>query len=415
MTDSAIPTLQGRHHVLDRFELALVGLVVFLSPMNYLRVDSFYLTFGDVAGFMAFFLILATGRLPLRPLGPATPVWLASFLLMISGLLIGSFVNGDPVAGTTIALQYSYSLILLPVLICARPYAQIVLLAKIFVLSITVIMIFGIFWLEFGDLTNWRLVSPSGRLRSLIERENGAATMCGLAVTFLVWLTLTGRWSRLTGAVLAVPIVYGLLLTGSNTGLAVATVGVGSVIFFSGSFVLFSIGLVLVSLIAATTYFWGDLFLPDVFQRRVFAAIQQGDLNQAGTFSDRWFLIREAMDIANSHVLIGLGADQHRLISAHGAPVHNTYLLMLTEGGLLSLVGLVGLLASGLYLGWLSLRQGGYMRGVMTLTIILLYMLLLNAFAHFYARFWIIPLALALGISASVFFDRSPHLERRMR
>ena len=134
--------------------------------------------------------------------------------------------------------------------------------------------------------------------------------------------------------------------------------------------------------------------------RRVFGALQTGELSEAGTFTDRMFLIHEAMEVARETLLIGLGTDQYRVISAHGAPVHNTYLLVLTEGSLMSLFGLIGLYLTGVYLSWRAARQSdSWNIGGMTLIVMLLFALAMNGFAHFYARFWAVPFLLALALS----------------
>jgi O-antigen ligase len=145
---------------------------------------------------------------------------------------------------------------------------------------------------------------------------------------------------------------------------------------------------------------FGDLFLPEVFQRRVYGALSSADLGQAGTFSDRFDLIQEAFKFANDTVWLGLGANQYRVFSHHGAPVHNAYLLILSEGGLLSLLGFCGLLVSALALGIAAYKAPeSRALGVITLVMVILFALLLNAFAHFYARFWHVPLAIAISLS----------------
>ena len=139
-----------------------------------------------------------------------------------------------------------------------------------------------------------------------------------------------------------------------------------------------------------------------MFRDRVLNGILAGDVEQAGTFSDRVMLIQEAIRIAPDWLLVGMGADQYRYFSAYGHPVHNTYLLLLNEGGLLSLSGLLLLLLTGLPAAFLALSSGPTRKnGALTLTILLIYALVLSTFPHFYARFWNVPLILALSVSCA--------------
>src|SRR3546814_6239292 len=50
-------------------------------------------------------------------------------------------------------------------------------------------------------------------------------------------------------------------------------------------------------------------------------------------------LIREAWGIVEDTMIVGLGVDQYRTISFADTPVHNMYLLLWAEGGLLALLG----------------------------------------------------------------------------
>nr|WP_302476977.1 O-antigen ligase family protein [Ruegeria arenilitoris] len=195
-------------------------------------------------------------------------------------------------------------------------------------------------------------------------------------------------------------LVYGLMLTGSNTGFGAATLGTGMILLLAGGVRTIVAAALLAAIFSATVLQFGDLFLPEVFQRRVFGALSSVDIEQAGTFMDRFALMQEAFQLSNETVWLGLGADQYRTFSSYGAPVHNTYLLVLSEGGVLSLLGLSGFFLSALALGIVAYRSPeSRMLGALTLVTVILFALLLNAFAHFYARFWHVPLALAMSLS----------------
>jgi len=383
-----------------RLELYLAIATVVLSPMNYLRLEAVYFTVGDFFGFATLVVMLLNRRIPLAFFGPATSFWLLSLGLYLGGLVIGSVVHGDAVAGLIVFVQYCYSLIVIPLIISARRLEETLLLMKVLIYSITAIMLLGVLLIAFVPDVDPRLVSGSGRLRSLLERENAAGAMAAIAITFSIYLRLIGLF-RLTVFVPVMAILfYGLMSTGSNTGLGATVLGVGLLLLFMGQVRAILVALVFATVSIVIVVYFGELFLPEIFQKRVFGALSTGDIDKAGTFVDRFDLIHEALEVANSTVFLGLGADQYRVISDHNAPVHNIYLLILSEGGLVSLLGLLGLFLTGVAISLRTLRfPNGWKRGALTLTMVILFALLLNAFAHFYARFWHVPLTLALSLS----------------
>lgn len=386
----------------ETVELALVALAVALAPMNYLRLEEIYLTLSDVTAMMAFTLMLANRRVPLRFFGSATGLWLASFACLTGGLLLGSLVNGDPITGLLIILQYTYSLILLPLIIAARPREQIILLLKVFVLSVAAIMAHGAYLIHLADSPDPRLVSGAGRLRSMLERENASGAIAAIAATMAIWLFLAGRMRGWALALILPVILYGLLLTGSNSGLMTLLAGIASLVIASRSARLIIAAASAFALSAVAVVFWGEAFLPETFQTRVLPAIMSGDLQQAGTFGDRFLLMQEALGISERTLIIGLGAGQYREVSDFGTPVHNIYLLLLSEGGLTSLLGLAGLFATGIYLGWAAMQdRRSYTDGALTIAVVLIFAVLFNSVTHFYGRFWNVPLILTIALSAS--------------
>lgn len=385
----------------ERLEFALVALAVLFSPVNYLRLDAVYFTLADGFMLIALPVLIANRRFSLQPLGPASPLWLGATLMIATGLMLGSMVNGDPVAGVTGVAQYIFSLVLVPLLLVNRPQEEVVQLIAVFVLSMVLVALHGAWLVNFHEGPT-PFIAGNGRLRSLVERSNECASLMALAIVFLLWLRFT-RWLPVWAFAAALPVLgYGLLLTGSNTGVLLTIAGSLALAFLSGSM---RIGLILLlsgAAALAVTILWGELFLPDVFVRRVLGALQSGDIAEAGTFEGRLLLMREAERIANDTILIGLGVDEYRTVSAYNNPVHNVYLLVLAEGGLLALMGLAGLLLAGLHAGWLAMRQpDSRWSATLALTVVVMVALCLTGIPHFYARFWAVPWILAIAASTT--------------
>lgn len=107
--------------------------------------------------------------------------------------------------------------------------------------------------------------------------------------------------------------------------------------------------------------------------------------------------------------------DQHRLISQYGAPVHNTYLLLFSEGGLVSLLGFVCLLLTLAFVGWRSFSNPDTRwSGVLMFTILLMFAVALNGVTHVYGRFLSVPLLLPAAICLSGYRVRR-HRKREHR
>lgn len=390
-----------------RLDLILVAITVFLSPLNYLRASFGYVTLGDAFAMLTLLVMLVQKRLPLYPFGHATAGWLIGVLMMTGGLTLGSAMNGNLVNGLVVVGQYCLSLLLLPVLLIQRDEDEIILLIKVFIASMIVVMLHGAYAVQYTP-DDLRFVSRNGRLAGLVERENATAALAAMSITFTLWLYFVGEVRGWLLPFLLAPLAWGLLLTGSNSGFMLAAIGVVCLALFSGALgvlLRLTIGVVLLGVVV---HLWGHLFLPEIFLERVFGALETGDVSEAGTFDDRVALMREALTITRRTIFLGLGADQYRVISAYEAPVHNAYLLLLAEGGLVSLMGHFVLMLTAIYLAfpvWHARDTRWF--GVLTLTMVTMFAFAQMGITHYYGRFWIMPWLLAIAASVGVGMGRA--------
>jgi O-antigen ligase len=96
-------------------------------------------------------------------------------------------------------------------------------------------------------------------------------------------------------------------------------------------------------------------------------------------------------------MLLGLGVDQYKVKSQFGRPVHNTYLLLWTEGGIFALIGFASLLLialSGV------VYVGGRHRLEAATGFALAAMVVFIGFTtgHIYSRQSLLPLYLAMAL-----------------
>ncbi len=393
---------RGSAGFLARVEFRVALGVVFFSTMNFLRLPQFYFTFSDFLTCTSLILLVGAGRLSLRPIGAApTIMWMGGLTTMLAGLSLSSLVYGDSMRGLVYLGQYSFAYLLLLVVIGGRSEKQTVALAKAYVLSVVLMCIHGIYVINILGHTDTTFVSGSGRLMGFVERENECAAVIALAVPILLFLCASGKLTKF--AMLALPIMgYGVMLTGSNTGLASFAFGVGAFALFTLDLKRFLPTIAIGIGTAAAISHWGRDYLPAAFQRRVLGALETGDIGQAGTFDSRLALIREAINRADSSIFLGVGADQYQYSSFLGAPVHNLYLLLWTEGGLITMIGFITMILAGLGPGLAAMnRPGGRLYTVCTCTTVVLFLLCINAFASVYGRFWSVPVIIAVALSQS--------------
>jgi O-antigen ligase len=419
LTPSAIPISSHsgspvRSTTSQEIERLLVIAAVFLSPMTYLRTDIVFFTLSDLVASAAFVVMIANRRVPLRPFADMTSFWLFSVLLLCSGLIAGSLLNGDPLTGAVGVIQYVFSFVCIPLLLLGRPARETMFLCKVMAFSLVFVMLHGVLYSVFSP-DDARFFSRNGRLTGLIERENGVGLLAGVGIVYVMWLYFISQISGIVFLALVAPVAYGLLLSASNSGFIVAVVGIFGISFFHGSakHILAFIGIGALAL--AALFLFGQYFLPEVFQERVYGALTTGDSSEAGTFDGRLLLIQEAIYLIDRSIWLGVGVDQHRLISQYGAPVHNTYLLLFSEGGLVSLLGFVCLLLTLAFVGWRSFcNPETRWSGVLMFTILLMFAVALNGVTHVYGRFLSVPLLLPAAICLSGYrFRRHQKREHR--
>lgn len=390
----------SRRSPMEAVEFYLAVMAVFLTPMNFLKFFGIYITASDFFAIACLFLMVINRGLPMRPFAAATPVWLIGIILLVTGLMMSSLVNGDPTRGMIVSAQYFYSMFLLPLIIVTRPWNELIILVKAFLASIILMCFFGLYFIHIDGQTQTQWVSGNGRLRSWIGAANATAGVLALTIPLLMWTSRKQILSKYVVWPALALCIYNVMLTASNTGLIMSLFGLSVFLFFTFSVLQIAVaGLCAIALVMVIAQ-WGSLFLPDIFQQRVLSALGSGDIDQAGTFADRFELITEALQFSNHTILIGLGVDQYRVLSELEKPVHNIYLLLLTEGGLIALIGFLTIILAWISPAFINRSKASFGESdVCCLTTIASFLVLINATPHVYGRFWILPLVLSVSLS----------------
>jgi O-antigen ligase len=395
------PPPLARGWSVDGIRLALGCAFVFLAPFNLLRLDAFYFTLSDAFAAVLLFVMLLGRGFEVAPLKAATVFWNSGIALFSVMMLTSSLLFGDPERGFIVVGQYLFAYWLLGHIVLGRPSGEVATFAKIYVVAMWIICVQGIYVIHVLQTTGTTFVSGNGRFLGFVERENECAAVIAMAVPLLFWLTETGRVGRLW-LVLGLPLLaYGIVLTGSNTGLIMLSYSIGAFVLIGCSMKqMVMIGAILAGIVNVVLT-WGRDFLPDVFQRRVLGALETGDIDSAGTFVGRMQLVHAAVNMAERSMIFGAGADQFRTLGTLNAPVHNTYLLIWNEAGFPGLIGFCLMLLAPILVGISAFGKGGdRLAGTCTLVMTGSFILMLNTLPHVYGRFMVVPLL--LGIAPSI-------------
>jgi O-antigen ligase len=142
---------------------------------------------------------------------------------------------------------------------------------------------------------------------------------------------------------------------------------------------------------------WGSYWLPETFEQRVLSPMRSGSVEQAGSFEERLVLMAEALEMVDQTMVVGIGVDQYRVKSQFGVPVHNTYLLLWTEGGLPALIGWISLLMIALF-GAPFIGRHHRLEAATAFAIAVIFVAIGFTTGHVYARYLVIPLCLAMAL-----------------
>ncbi len=378
----------------------LILAATFLASFQEFRPTELLFTYSDLVYVAAAVLVVFARGLPLNYFGSLTPAWHLSFAVMIGALFVSSLLNGAESAWWQATLQFAACYILLPMLLFVRSPARWRMLAIAFVAGVVFmeVIAYGIFLYYGGDyerllFLGTKFYSGGGRWGAFVGNPNRHAAVICMTLPILYYL----RSARLIPALAFYPaagvLFAALIFTASNTGLATAIVSAGAFIMLGGMRVkLRHVG---AALIAVAMVLILEPPLPRAFENRVASAIEVQDIESAGTFSSRFELIKESWQFARENTFIGIGVDRYREISVHGAPVHNSHLLLWVEGGFLALAGWLGMIAV-MFLVAFAGKSRFRLERALALSVLAAFLVFSIASSHMYARIWMIPPFLAL-------------------
>lgn len=385
----------------DTVARRLLLVAIFFSGWNLLRVGNMNLTLADLALLSSFLITAMRGRLGTMPFAWLTPFWLIGLAMMLGGLFVGSVINADPLRWVNIALQYIVAYLFIPMLLMQQDEKLTRIAPLIFVLGTTLSEIIGIvatMLLTYQDTLPWLgngFITGNGRLGSMAGQPNPNGAMVAFSLPMLLYAMRVKLIPVLPAAICFGLLVWGVMLSASFTGFSSSLLAIAVTLLLMGQF-RYIARLGLAAIVAGGLFVASGAPLPKAFQERVGSAVETGDLNQAGTFVDRSALIKEAWDYTEDYSVIGMGVDRYRELSAHDNPVHNLYLLIWNEGGIVAFAGLMTM-----FFILCLMAAGGARdreRGAPAVAVLIVFFIYTMSYPHMYSRMWVMPVMIMMTL-----------------
>jgi hypothetical protein len=409
--DARAPVSTPRQHERLQYTTAVGWLVrgpvlaaAFLAPYAVWRIFADWLfTVSDALFVIAASFAVASRQFSVRPFQNLTPYWYLSIGTMIFALGISSLINGDPVRFAIVGVQYAFAYLLLPGLLVPKRSEDRTKIIVALVAGVTVMEAFAIavYYGYSSDPADLRIfghdfITGRGRVGAFVSDPNWNGATIAMTLPFVFYLSATKRLPMIAVIPIAAILGVATMLTGSVTAFGSSLAAL--IIFIVAANPKKAWKPILGGALATTLLLASGFKLPAVFQERVLTAVTTGDISQAGTFVGRMELIREALEISEETTIVGLGVDQYRVISRDKAPVHNVFLLLWTEGGMLALAGWVSAMAL-LFLATIRTFFIDRINGALSLSVGLAFIMQSLASPSMYARFWAVPLIIAAGVA----------------
>ncbi|WP_428630647.1 O-antigen ligase family protein [Sphingopyxis sp.] len=384
----------------ERLGRMLLGAACFFLCWHILRSQALNFSLSDLLFLICFLIMIVRNRLNIMAMQAMTAPWLISLSMMLGGLLLGSIFNGDPLRWLNVASQYLFGFLLLPMILMSEDRDWVRRCLVYFVYGVVIAQLIALLAGEFlpyeqtKEIFSPRFVTGNGRIGGMVSDANLNGGVVAYAIIALLNGYHFGLIRPFLTLCLGTILIWSLLASASFTAFSATCVALTVYFLLSNPVRFLKFGIPLILLFVAYVAF--DMPLPAAFTDRVLGAVLSGDLNQAGTFTQRSALIADAWNMSKDTLFVGLGVDEFRKASSFGIPVHQLWLLMLTEGGVLSLAGLAAMFA---VLGVMGMKALGFHRedGATVLAMLAILMIFSTSIPHMYNRLWIAPLMLALA------------------
>lgn len=332
--------------------LVLVALPALRLPGEMGSVADVFLLISVVCAFLLLMLdhTLKIGVLKIHAIGVG---------LVVSGVLIGTIAEStDDLLSLTKLAKFLFAttatIVACMVLLKRRQHVKAAL--GCWVVSAAITSLVGVLQAGLGDL----LVSDQnfwGRAPGLSGNPNGLGAVAGMAIAGgLTLAAISHRVRSVLWLVATLLCVFGVVVAASRAGaiVAVVTLVIWGAMFYrlQREFAVLVVGCCLIgAAVAGIVYVqaWGGQDLSERFASTI-------DPKAHGNVGGRLDQYEATLEDALKSPLVGVGLAD-READVYGIEVHNTFLMLLRAGGLLSLAGIIVVLGDLAWKGFSTYAQ----------------------------------------------------------
>lgn len=353
--------------------------------------------------------------------------WAIAFTAIALGFLLSDLVQGTLGFETlSVVLQYGFVFLFLPAILSCMPAAFRVRASKYFLDGVLVVSTIGAVAYLLLPSAYERAVSlglfiGGNRLGSFVG-ANGLAKTIAVSVPLLAICHHCGEcskryvyaWIACCGSALALSASFGGILSTATAGLLV--LGPTIVSLYKRSALRTTMRLGIFAGVALFCY--SVIALPSLTENhwhsfsRIQKVLDSGDLSHAGSFSDKRHLMTLALDLIADSPVIGVGSQQFSVATRQDSSVHNSYLLVWSEGGILALMGYLAVIGTSITLSLSHLRNATNTRsrliGWAVFVCLAVYSLNSITNTHAYPRFFVLPILLSVLAMGGYRLKRAP-------
>lgn len=349
-------------------EAFLVILACFLLPFPAIGVPGMPITAADMLLFLALCLTLLrfrSLRVYVEPSAGWVLAWLGSGVLICAGLMLSDIAQGNTLYEVMrITGQYAWAYVAIPALLLTQNlrtiyHALIGISVGLFISVGTGLALSILAPSVYQSMTATGIFVVEDRVGAFLG-PNAQAKMIAVMLPFVLWqvaMRTPPQWFWRLWLLLA---LGGLVGAASFAGLFSAVVATfGSLLILRRYFLRINMvfalaAIALYSLLSLLMPWWIESGFGAAIER-ISKPLESGALEDISSYNIRVWLMQEAWEQVRQSPWIGLGSGKYQAHSAFQIPVHNTYLLLWREGGILSLLGI--LLFGGMPLLLVLLRR----------------------------------------------------------
>jgi O-antigen ligase len=333
-----------------RIQIYTLYTAMFLIAFPSLRVGNAPISFADVL-LILLFMSLLLEAFSGKKIGIAAHsiviVWLISGCFIVIGLLVSNLLHsvGSLSSFSRIA-QYAFSYLLVPITLAVlfqRTPAEQALL-----------------WCVWGFFASAAIAVATAMLspdlyRGLVEvgffpvgdrvggfvGPNGLAKTIALLIPYLLWKISTERSYPVKYTVVFLVFTLGVIGAASVAGVSAFGIAIVlTLLAFPRATLRLIVPVTIVSVVFVAVP------LSALTNEKVAASLERlskawemGGVIGSPSYEIRTWLVEEAKGFIQESPLIGIGAGRYEHLSLFGIQVHNTYLLLWCEGGIVALMG----------------------------------------------------------------------------